>query len=137
MANAYPDQLGRRFKQKSKRGNINLVAFLAIRDDVTAALEAGYSVKAVWADMRECQRTGIGYEVFLHYVNRLIRRPRADHPATRAGPECSPSTPSDRAAVRPSIAPDGTTPTPAKAMTPAAPAGFTFNPVPMKNEELF
>ena len=137
MANPYPDQLGQRFKQKSTRGNINLVAFLAIRDDVTAALEVGYSVKAVWADMRDCKRTEIGYEVFLHYVNRLIRRPQANQPTTRAGPGCSPCSPPDRNAVRPNTAPDGTTPTTAKANTSATPAGFTFNPVPMKNEELF
>jgi hypothetical protein len=133
MTNNYVEQLGQRVRQKSVRGNINLVTFLAIRDEVTAALEAGYSVKAVWADMVECKRTEIGYEVFLHYVNRLIRGPKADRPTTRATPKSSSMHP---ATVEPSIASDGTTPQAAKATQPPAPSGFTFNPVP-NDKELF
>jgi hypothetical protein len=133
MANTYQDQLGPLVKQKLMRGNINLVAFLAIRDEVKAALETGNSVKTVWADMRECKRIEIGYEVFLHYVNRLIRGPQADQATTSAGPRLS----KHPATVEPNTTPDGTTPdgttpvgtipTTAKAMKPAAPADLISN----------
>lgn len=53
----------------------NLLAFLAVRDDVAAALAIGYSVKTVWADLREAKKITASYETFLHYVNRHIRKP--------------------------------------------------------------
>ncbi|MDO9013673.1 MAG: TraK family protein, partial [Polynucleobacter sp.] len=50
MAKTYPEQLGEWVKRReSTQRDKNLVAFLAVRDDVKAAVEAGYSVKTVWA----------------------------------------------------------------------------------------
>ena len=132
MANSYPDQLGQWVRQKSPRRNVNLVAFLAIMEDVKTSLEAGYAVKAVWANMRECKRTDIGYEVFLHYVNRLIPSSRTVRPIARAGPRLSRHSGSAES----NIAPDGTSATAAKAKKPSAPAEFVFNPAPKKEELL-
>ena len=132
MANNYLDQLGQWIKQKPKRGNVNQVAFLAILDDVKVALDAGYKVKAVWNNMQESKRIDIGYEVFLHYVNRLIRCPQTNQPTTRADPKLPPRS----GATVTSIAPDRPASTAAKTVK-SEPAKFVFNPVPPDDKELF
>lgn len=132
MSKNYPEQLGEWVRRrKSTQRDRNLVAFLSVRDDVKAALDAGYSVKTVWTNMQECKRTGVGYEVFLHYVKRLIRRPQADQAATVTNPELSSPLGTTGQTSRPS----GATPA-AKTMKPPAPAGFTFNPAAKKEELL-
>ena len=119
MAKTYPEQLVEWIKQReSTRRDKNLVAFLAVRQDVKAAVEAGYAVKTVWANLYETKRITFGYDTFLNYVNRLIRRPQVDQTTTA------------RATVKPDK----------KAVTKAKPAeaaaGFSYNPVPNKEELL-
>jgi hypothetical protein len=129
MNKNYLEQLGEWVKRrKSTQRDRNLVAFLAIRDDVKAALDASYSVKTVWANMQECKRTEVGYEVFLHYVNRLIRHPIADHSAT--APNLRLSAP--LGPVGQKLGPGA--PSAMKATKEAAPAGFVFDPVPRKED---
>ncbi|MBA2709016.1 MAG: TraK family protein [Tatlockia sp.] len=78
MAN-YVEQLGNWVKQKkSTPRNKNLVAFLAVRNDIEAALQAGFPVKTVWENMRELQRIEFGYDTFLNYVNRFIRQSKSE-----------------------------------------------------------
>jgi hypothetical protein len=129
MNKNYPEQLGDWVKRrKSTQRDRNLVAFLAIRDDVKAALDASYSVKTVWTNMHECKRIEVGYEVFLHYVNRLIRHPIADHVATVPNSRLS----NPLATIGQKLAPGAT---PAASVTkPVAPAGFVFDPVPRKED---
>ncbi|HCU5992216.1 TPA: TraK family protein, partial [Legionella pneumophila] len=79
MATSYTDQLAKWIiEKKSTSRNKNLVAFLAVKSDVIEALDAGYSVKTVWANMRELKRIDVGYDAFLNHVNRHIRKP-SDH----------------------------------------------------------
>jgi len=132
MAKSYPEQLGEWIKQReSTQRDKNLVAFLAVRDDVKLAVEAGYAVKTVWANMTESKRIEFGYDTFLNYVNRLIRRPQVDQAATLTAAE-SPATP-DSIRTKPKA---GAKKSAAKTTKPEAPAGFTFNPVPNKEELL-
>lgn len=128
MAKTYPDQLGLWVKlRKSTRRDKNLVAFLAVRDDVKAALEAGYAVKTVWANMHECQRIEFGYDTFLNQVKRLIRRPQTSQAAMLATPTATidDSNPTSKAAAKK---------TAAQTMKPEAATGFTFNSAPKKED---
>lgn len=122
MAKTYPELLGEWVKQReSTRRDKNLVAFLAVRDDVKAAVEAGYAVKTVWANMHESKRIMFGYDTFLNYVNRLIRRPQVDQTVTTD----SSSTPSKVGKK-----------TAAKAKPAETAPGFNYNPIPNKEDLL-
>ncbi|MDD2739953.1 MAG: TraK family protein [Methylomonas lenta] len=75
MSKRYSDQLGEWVKQKqSRKRDKNLVAFLAIKADVQEALNEGYAAKTIWAHMLEKKRIEFGYDTFLNYTNRQIRR---------------------------------------------------------------
>lgn len=84
MTKTYTERLGEWVKQRdSTKRDKNIVAFLAVRDEVKAAVDAGYPVKTIWKNMREEKRIAFGYDTFLNYVNRHIRRAekrRADTP---------------------------------------------------------
>lgn len=94
-------------KEAPRRQDAQAVAFLAIRADVIAALDAGYSMKTVWDFLREKGRITSSYEAFRRHVKKHIR------PGSRAPSAAVPST----------AAP--TSPPPAKtvATSPGAPAG--------------
>lgn len=134
MAKTYTDELAEWVKKREIKGREkNLVAFLGLRDDVKAAIEAGYSAKTIWSNMRECGRIGFGYEAFLSYVNRLIKKGRDTKPGRQSGA---------------SLVVGGTTPTtvepphssavssqPATSTKRAGMPTFKFNPVPSNREE--
>lgn len=106
-----------------RRRTVNVAAFLAVRDDVQAAFDAGFPMKAVWAHLTSQGRLSCHYETFLKHVRR--------HITDAARPE--PSMP-------------GTAPVPASAAVPASPPeprrtdtsvpGFKYEPAPRK-EDLF
>lgn len=132
MAKSYPEQLGEWVKQRtSTRRDKNLVAFLGVRDDVKAAVEAGYAVKTVWANMVECGRIVFGYDTFLNYTNRMVRRTPADQVAASI-----PAPPAGRAPLTHSRSTMDTKTAAVKRMKSEPPAGFTFNPVPNEEELL-
>ena len=121
MAKNYSEQLGEWVKKKeSTQRDKNLVAFLAVRDDVKMAVEAGYAVKTIWANMHELKRIEFSYDTFLNYVNRLIRRVQKNK-----------STSSTEGKLTDNICYKAPPPTvnvniPTEKMLPE----FTFNPVP-------
>jgi len=64
-----------------------LVAFIAVKDDVEAALHAGFPVKSIWRHMTETGRTTSRYETFLRYVRSQILQAAPRHlPARTAEP---------------------------------------------------
>ncbi|MCU7799117.1 MAG: TraK family protein [gamma proteobacterium symbiont of Lucinoma myriamae] len=73
MTEKYTDELAKWVEKRksSSRRDKNTVAFLAVRDDVLSALEAGYSVKTVWEHMHENGRIKYAYETFLKHVKRF------------------------------------------------------------------
>lgn len=118
MGKNYPDQLGDWVRQRATTmRDKNLVAFLAVRDDVRAALDAGYAAKTVWANLHESGRIGVSYTAFLRYIRKFL-----DQPASVPGPQQAP----------PAI-PEATSP---PIDRPVKPAGFVFNPTPKKEELL-
>jgi len=126
MANSYPEQLGEWVKKRqSTKRDKNLVAFLAVKNDVQAALDAGYAVKTIWANMVDTQRIEFGYDTFLNHVNRLIRRPQA----ARTTETESTATANNATKSKTSKTQKTTTP-------PSSQAGFVFNPK-INKEDLF
>jgi len=86
------------------------VAFLALKDDIARAVAAGWPVKSIWYTLFAEGRIAIGYHAFNLYVNKYIR-------AATAAPPVVPAPPSATA-------------------KPRAPAGFTLNPQPKKEDLL-
>jgi hypothetical protein len=124
MAKTYPELLGEWVKRReSAKRDSNLVAFLAVRDDVMAAVDAGYSVKTIWTNMHEAKRVSFGYDTFLNYVNRHIRRVGKDAPIT--------------AKAKPDLQTGSAQGPPEKKAKPPDPiTGFTFNSAPKKEDLL-
>ena len=83
------------------------VAFLALKDDIARAVQAGWPVKAIWQTLFDEGRIAIGYHAFNVYVNKYIRTPR--------------------------VAPDVPSP-PGVTAKPRTPTGFTLNPQPKKED---
>lgn len=126
MANSYPEQLGEWVKKRqSTKRDKNLVAFLAVKNDVQAALDAGYAVKTIWANMVDTQRIEFGYDTFLNHVNRLIRRPQAAR-----------TTETESTATANNATKSKTSKTQKTTTLPSSQAGFVFNPK-LNKEDLF
>ena len=57
MAEDFSNQLAQWVEQRGlQTSDKNFVAFMAVRDDVKLAIDAGYAVKTVWANLRETDR---------------------------------------------------------------------------------
>ena len=115
MTKAYPEQLGEWIDRRpTSPRNKKFVAFLALREEIQAALDDGYFVKTIWENLYETKRTELGYQMFLHYVNRYLRR---DSPKPRAPEIVAPKPPVARSAVSPMLKArtTGSTPSPSPA----------------------
>ncbi|SDY81580.1 TraK family protein [Nitrosomonas halophila] len=114
--------------KKPTRIGKNRASFLAVRNDVKAALDDGWPVKVIWDTLRDEGKIEFGYDAFIGYVNRLIRNAEIslikslDHPAKTDKP--APKTKAKTDALQEP-----------KKETPFI-GGFNFNPTPNK-EDLF
>lgn len=80
-ARSYTDELAEWVKKRDKtrtRQDKNVVAFLAVRDDVKEAIAAGYAIKTIWEHMHEQGKIAYRYETFLKHVKRHIREAKTD-----------------------------------------------------------
>lgn len=57
-----------------RRHDAQAVAFLAVRTDVVKALEAGYSIKTIWAFLKDQGRITSSYEMFRRHTQRHIKK---------------------------------------------------------------
>jgi len=66
----------------SSSANTARVVFLAIRDDVKTAIDAGYPLTTIWEHMHETGRVTTTYETFRRHVKRYIseQKPAAFFP---------------------------------------------------------
>ncbi len=130
MAEDFSNQLAQWVEQRGlQTSDKNLVAFMAVRDDVKLAIDAGYAVKTVWANLRETGRIDLGYKTFLNYVRRSL----GPLPDPEAGP-VRPAVAAVAAAAPPSRETNPVK-TPARVL-PLEMPGFVYNPVPNKEELL-
>ena len=130
MGKNFSEELGEWLSRKNRtQRDRNLVAFLAVLDDVKDGLKTGYSAKSVWAYLLESKRIEFGYDTFLNYANRFIDSEQRDQVATKCQTASKP--------LAPDIAPNRTASTAAKAIKSEVQAKFVFNPVPPEDKELF
>lgn len=129
MPDTYTEQLAERLRAQHSPGrSLNKAAFLAVKADVAAALEAGFVPKDIWSDLRTCKRIHFSYDTFLRLVKIYISSP----PVVRT-PVALPSsknTVKNKSAGLPAAASSQ----PAE-FTPEK-TGFAYNPVPNKDELL-
>ncbi len=126
MAAKYSELLREWIKQReATRRDKNLVEFLAVREDIETALGDGFPVRTIWRNMRESRRVSFGYDSFLNYVNRHIRRETV--PPARVAPD-GPAQPQARTEQQASSG--QVTPKTSKGTMP----GFTFNATPRKED---
>jgi hypothetical protein len=134
MASKYTEELAAWVRRGDATGHgRNLVAFLAVKPDVSAALAEGYSVKTIWTHMNATKRIEFGYVTFLNYVHKHLKPARghavvtARDPARSTQIQGTPSIngaregakqPSKEPAIRPHVAPS----MPAFSFTPISPS---------------
>jgi hypothetical protein len=75
----------KRETEKSRRDR-HWVAFLAVKADVEAAIEAGYALRTIWEHMRETGKITYRYETFLKHVHRLSKIMRVTEKSEKKGP---------------------------------------------------
>jgi hypothetical protein len=76
VPDSYAEQLAERLRaQQSPGRSLNKAAFLAVKSDVAAALEAGFVSKVIWSDLRTCKRIDFSYDTFLRLVKVYISSP--------------------------------------------------------------
>ncbi len=120
MARSYTDELAEWVKRRDAsrpRQDRHVVAFLAARTDVKAAMDAGYALKTIWAHLHEAGRLPYRYETFLKHVRRHIKQ--APDPAPTKAGNARPAGWAAKAELtkdRPSV------------------GGFTFNATPNKED---
>lgn len=135
MAKSYTEELAgwvSKRKTQRPRQDKNIVAFLAVKGDVKAALDAGYSMKTIWEHLHETKRIEYRYETFTLHVKRHIRaKPRAEHQVKQQLPQEQSKPQALAAATKPDPAQSEPRKTPPPSM-----GGFTFNATP-KKEDLF
>ncbi|WP_298236545.1 TraK family protein [uncultured Azohydromonas sp.] len=75
---------------KRRGQDTNAVAFLAVREDVEAAIAAGFPLTTIWRHLHETRRLGFRYDTFLKYVRKHVRRdaPAAPAQSVAASPPC-------------------------------------------------
>lgn len=76
MAKRYTEELAEWVKQRAAsrpRQDKSLVAFLAVREDIHEAIDAGYALKTIWEHLHEKGKIPYRYETFLKHVNKHIK----------------------------------------------------------------
>lgn len=126
MAKSYTEELAKWVSERQAdrpRQDKNIVAFLAVKGDVKAALDAGYSMKTLWRHLHETGRIAYRYETFTLHVKRYIK---AKPPAPSQGEQGKDSQCDPVAAATPKKEPRKT--------EPPNVGGFTFNATPNKED---
>jgi hypothetical protein len=134
MSNSYTEELAEWVKKRPKKKRQQdaiTVAFLAVRLDVTAAIDAGYALTTIWEHMSETGKLKCSYETFRKHAQRHIKSVPKNQ-AKSADP--SDQTKEKSKPIEPKA---GNTKTrPKKESEPPSIGGFTFNATPNK-EDLF
>lgn len=81
--------LSMRIAERALRENqprrVNKAAFIIVQDDVKRALNNGWTVHAIWRTLCDEGKIAFSYQMFLIFVNRLIRERRSEFGAISAG----------------------------------------------------
>lgn len=137
MVKNYTEELAEWLNKREDSGSRqdkNVVAFLTVRADVKAAIDAGYAIKTIWEHMHEMGKIPYRYETFIKHVRRHIT-----HTPANQAKQVTALTPAQEKVTKTGQTSDTTS-----AEAPPGPkknkvrtmSGFTFNPTPNK-EDLF
>lgn len=127
MGTSYIDKLGEWVGQReSTRRDRNLVAFLAVREDVESALREGFAARTVWLNLYESGRIPFKYTTFLLLVNRHITPANVKRPPSQTRLIFSESARPVPAKAASTARTDSIQPEPIR--------GFVFNPIPRKED---
>lgn len=76
MQKSLPERVAERALRKKKkgRGSANRALFLALKSEISATLDQGWSVREVWETLTEEGTVTFSYDSFLSYVKKLIRK---------------------------------------------------------------
>lgn len=146
MPKTFPQELAEWVKKRETiraRQDKNLVAFLALKSDVQAAMNAGYSLLTIWEHLHDQAKLPYRYETFLKHVRRHIKgcAPLADDPSSGNPPDPPRSPGLPRLPGSPGSLDNGKTAasrllSPGKPAPPPRLAGFTFDAQPKKEDLL-
>lgn len=109
-------------KQSSKRTNArkNKVEFLALREDISEALEKGWSISVIWETLNDEGKFTATYNTFRLYVLKYLNGQKPGY-SQREAIEQRPKRPDENQA---------------KEKKPTAMSSFIFNPIPNLKELL-
>ncbi|MCU1533291.1 MAG: TraK protein of transfer system [Arthrobacter sp.] len=134
MPKTFPQELAEWVKKREAsraRQDKNLVAFLALKSDVQAAMDAGYSLLTIWEHLHDKAKIPYRYETFVKHVRRHIKsRAPAAGDLSSSRPPDPPSSPATGRAAASRLH---------SSVKPAPPvplAGFTFDSQPKKEDLL-
>lgn len=134
MAKSYTEELAAWVEKKAakkRRLDATAVQFLAVKADVKAALDAGYSVTTIWEHMHEIKKVTCTYETFRKHVKRFVKEPAAIPPAATAPGPTAPVTTGEATGATSRKHPE----TPTKSEPPKI-GGFKFDASPKKEDLL-
>ena len=125
MAKRLSARIAERTGRKTpSRSGMNRSAFLALRDEVKEAIADGWPVKEIWATLYEEGKVSFSYETFRTYVNRLIVGQQLEMGrGTLTGKKERRNGKTELSGVQ-SVDKNST----------AGILGFTFNPIPKKED---
>lgn len=125
MSTGYTSELAQRLKKKkSANRGLNTADILAAKNDIRAAIEAGFVPKDIWADMLDNQRLHCSYDTFLRLVKKFVM-PESSKPYQLHINRIR----QDASAPHAKQATATTSPPGPSRTSPLEIRGFTFNPI--------
>ncbi|PLY11764.1 MAG: conjugal transfer protein TraK [Sedimenticola sp.] len=85
MSKRYTEELAEwadKRAKKKRRQDAVAVAFLAVKANVSEAMEAGYALTTIYEHMHETGRVKCSYETFRRHARRYIKAGSAPTPST-------------------------------------------------------
>jgi hypothetical protein len=69
---AFVERIGKRLSEtvRPQKRERNRTAFIALRPFIEGALASGYSIKTIWATLRDEQKLAMSYQTFRTYCRR-------------------------------------------------------------------
>ncbi|MBD8829002.1 TraK family protein [Pseudomonas sp. CFBP 13602] len=137
MAKNLSERIAERMKNKKTNvGAQNRGTFLALKGEITDALDNRWPVRTIWETLHEEGKVSFGYQAFRNYVNSLILAPKRSQKSSTAEGQVQQSADSSskkKSAVAP--APRAKEPRQSSPQPPAS-TGFAFDPKPNKEDYL-
>ncbi|MDP5168562.1 TraK family protein [Pseudomonas syringae] len=138
MAKSLSERIAERMRTRTTNvGAQNRGTFLALKSEITDALDNRWPVRTIWETLHEEGKVQFGYQAFRNYVNSLILAPKRSVDAQQKEPAkasaASAKGKRDNQSPAPATAPkkntDQVVPKPI-----GKPAGFDFDPNPKKED---